>query len=772
MASELAKAYVQIIPSADGIKGKIANVLDPEAKSAGQSTGATLGSSMVGMIKKVVVAAGIGTFIKSSLDAGGALQQSFGGLDTIYEEAGEAAKKYAYEAQKAGISANDYAEQAVSFGASLKQAFSGDTTKAVEAANTAIMDMTDNAAKMGTPIESIQNAYQGFAKQNYTMLDNLKLGYGGTKTEMERLLADAQKLSGVEYNIENLGDVYEAIHVIQGELGLTGVAAQEASETFTGSMGAMKAAWDNLLANIATGGDISSSLEQVIGNAIAFVQNNMIPMLGNVLSGLPKLVTGLINGVMRMINATLHNNPQIIQTGIDLILSLVDSIATALPYLLDVGVRIIEYIVTALTKTDWVKKFTNFAADFAENMELAFGEAFGADNAVEMIQSIVESITKALPQLLNVGVDIIKFLLQGLVNNLPGLVKAGLEIMLTIAEGLIDNISVLIEAVIELLPVVIEALVQVIPDVLVAIVDALVEHAGTLIAGIISLVGVVLQHLPEIIVMIIAGIGEIIIAIVDKFSEAGPALKAKFDEAVVLIKAAFMPIVEFFKQCWENIKTTYSAVGGWFKGRFTAAYEGIKSAFASIGQFFVDKWNNIKKTFSDALDRFKEIGKNIVEGLKKGISDAWEGIKTWFKDKCGELFDGAKEVFDIHSPSKKFAWIGEMITAGFNEGMEDFGTGALEQINAVVKSAEEASANMDMNASLNASLSNSSARINNGSYSSQMQQQNVVDILSRYLPQIANKEPIKLSANATGLFNVVNGENRKNTLSTGYNAFA
>lgn len=169
MATELGKAYVQIIPSARGISGSISEALGGEATSAGKSAGLNI----VGAIKGVIAAAGIGVMIKKSLDAGGALQQSYGGLDTIYGEAADAAKKYAAEASKAGISANSYAEQAVSFGASLKQAFAGDTTKAVEAANTAIMDMADNSAKMGTDIQNIQNAYQGFAKQNYTMLDNL-----------------------------------------------------------------------------------------------------------------------------------------------------------------------------------------------------------------------------------------------------------------------------------------------------------------------------------------------------------------------------------------------------------------------------------------------------------------------------------------------------------------------------------------------------------------------------------------------------------------------
>ena len=215
---DVATAYVQVVPTTKGIKEALTN----EISGSGDAGGIKIGSA----IKKAIVAAGIGAaltkVVSTALSAGGDLQQSFGGLDTIYGDASEAAKQYASEAAKAGISANSYAEQAVSFGASLKAAFGGDTIKAAEAANTAILDMADNSAKMGTDISAIQSAYQGFAKQNYTMLDNLKLGYGGTKTEMERLLADAQKLSGIKYDINNLGDVYEAIHVIQGELGLTG----------------------------------------------------------------------------------------------------------------------------------------------------------------------------------------------------------------------------------------------------------------------------------------------------------------------------------------------------------------------------------------------------------------------------------------------------------------------------------------------------------------------------------------------------------------------
>ena len=291
----LGTAYVQIQPSATGIKGSISKVLGGESESAGTSAGLNIAK----FAKKALVAGGIGAafvgVIKGAISEGAKLQQSYlGGLDTLYGDAADAAREYAKEAAKAGISMNDYSEQAVSFGAALKAAYGGDTMKAAEAANTAILDMTDNAAKMGTPLESIQNAYQGFAKQNYTMLDNLKLGYGGTKQEMERLLQDAQKISGVEYNIDNLGDVYEAIHVVQGELGLTGVAAEEASQTFSGSFAAMKASAQNVLGSLALGEDIQPALSGLITAVDTFVFNNLIPMIGTVIRGLPQVIATFV----------------------------------------------------------------------------------------------------------------------------------------------------------------------------------------------------------------------------------------------------------------------------------------------------------------------------------------------------------------------------------------------------------------------------------------------------------------------------------------------
>ena len=299
VGTTLGAAYVQIVPSAQGIKGSITNLLGGEAKTAGATSGKSLGANIVSFAKKAIIAGAIGKTVKAALNEGAALQQSYlGGLDTLYGDAADKAREYARAAQEAGISMNDFSEQAVSFGAALKSAYGGDATKAIEAANTAIMDMADNSAKMGTDIESVQMAYQGFAKQNYTMLDNLKLGYGGTKTEMQRLLADAEALTGVHYDIGNLGDVYDAIHVIQGELGLTGVAAEEASQTFSGSFNAMKAAAQNFLGSLTLGQGVSEAMSQLATSASTFFFGNFLPMIGTLIKSLPAAIgTFLQEGV-------------------------------------------------------------------------------------------------------------------------------------------------------------------------------------------------------------------------------------------------------------------------------------------------------------------------------------------------------------------------------------------------------------------------------------------------------------------------------------------
>ena len=234
---ELAKAYVQIVPSAEGIQGKITEALGGEPAAAGDAAGQSLGAQLVGTLKKVIAAAGIGKIISESINLGGALQQSLGGVETLFKDSADTVKEYAAQAYRTvGLSANDYMEQTTSFAASLLSSVSQDTNAAAQLANMAMVDMADNANKMGTDMQDIQNAYQGFAKQNYTMLDNLKLGYGGTKEEMQRLLDDANALNAAQgnytnYTISSYADIVDAIHTVQTEIGITGTTQLEASTT-------------------------------------------------------------------------------------------------------------------------------------------------------------------------------------------------------------------------------------------------------------------------------------------------------------------------------------------------------------------------------------------------------------------------------------------------------------------------------------------------------------------------------------------------------------
>lgn len=424
---ELGKAYIQVIPTTKGIKGELESQMGDAGESAGKKSGARIGTA----IKNAIVAVGIGEAIKSVVTAGADLQQSFGGLDTIYGESADAAKRYASEAAAAGISANDYAEQAVSFGAALKQAFGGDTTKAAEAANTAILDMADNAAKMGTDIESIQNAYQGFAKGNYTMLDNLKLGYGGTRSEMERLLKNAQEISGVEYDIDNLGDVYDAIHVIQGDLGLTGVAADEAATTFSGSLGAMKAAAQNVLGNLALGEDIGPSLE-VLGQTVStFLSANLFPMVSNIVSTLPSALAGLITTLA----------PQLIPAGVELLVNLMNGLAETVPDLLIQVAAMIPDIVSTLLDNlpALVEGAVNLFVGIVQAIPIILPDLIKA--VIGMIPKIVQTLIRATPQIFKGALQMLGGLLQAIPNVLKAAVTGLRDIGSNLVKGLWNGIS-------------------------------------------------------------------------------------------------------------------------------------------------------------------------------------------------------------------------------------------------------------------------------------------------------------------------------------------
>lgn len=434
---ELAKAYVQIVPSAEGIQGSISHIMGGEASSAGESAGTLLGTKLVGTLKKVIAAAGIGKMISDSLNLGGALQQSIGGIETLFGAGGRSIEEYAKSVGKSvdavkdeyaslmqsqqtvfdnaaqayrtvGLSANEYMEQTTSFAASLLSSVSKDTNAAAQLANMAMVDMADNANKMGTDMASIQNAYQGFAKQNYTMLDNLKLGYGGTKAEMQRLLTDAEKLSGVHYELGNLADMYNAIHVIQTEMDITGTTAKEAATTLTGSFAAMKAAAQNVLGDWSTGADLTAPMQALADTARTFLQGNLLPMIGNVLAGIPQLVYGLV--------------PEVLQTGTELVSSLAAGFAQGIP----------AFLSSALPQL----------LSFTEELRANAGQF--VDAGLNCITQLLNGLIAGLPQLIAYVPDII-INIAGIINdNMPKILAQGISIIVQLIAGIIQAVPSLL----------------------------------------------------------------------------------------------------------------------------------------------------------------------------------------------------------------------------------------------------------------------------------------------------------------------------------------
>ena len=402
---ELGKAYVQIVPSAQGIKSALTEMFDEETDGLGEQTGQSIGQELIGTLKKVIVAAGIGKIISDSINMGGALQQSLGGVETLFKDSADTVKEYAAQAYRTvGLSANDYMEQTTSFAASLLSSVSQDTDAAAQLANMAMVDMADNANKMGTDMQDIQNAYQGFAKQNYTMLDNLKLGYGGTQAEMQRMLNDATKISGVKYDLGNLADMYSAIHIIQQEMDITGTTAKEAATTLTGSFAAMKAAAENVMGNWSTGADLTEPLQALADTAQTFLVDNLLPMIGNVLAGIPEIVYSLV--------------PELLQTGTELLSSLAQGFTEGIP----------EFFSTALPQ---LLAFTDQLRDNAASF---------VDAGLNLITQLLNGLIAGLPDLIAYVPDII-INICGIINdNMPKILAEGVSIIVQLVVGIVKAV--------------------------------------------------------------------------------------------------------------------------------------------------------------------------------------------------------------------------------------------------------------------------------------------------------------------------------------------
>jgi hypothetical protein len=464
MATELAKAYVQIIPSAEGIQGRIRKELEPEADSAGSS----FGGKMVGMIKKVIATAAIGKALSASISEGAALEQSLGGIETLFKDSADKVKANAAKAyQTAGMSANDYMELTTSFSASLLSSLAGDTSKAADVADMAMVDMSDNANKMGTNMEDIKNAYQGFAKQNYTMLDNLKLGYGGTKSEMERLLADAQKISGVEYNIDNLSDVYSAIHVIQGQLDITGTTAKEAATTISGSFNQMKAAAKNVMGEIALGMDVGPALNELANTIITFAAGNLLPAVWNVISALPSAIVTFVTAL----------GPQLFAAVSGLIPQIASGITTGIPTLYQSAMQLMD----------------QFNIGIQEQLPILL------QRGVDFISNIVNGILQNLPQVITMAGNVITYFVNTIISMLPTVLSAGARLLLRLVNGIINNLPQITQAAVTAIVRFVASIGQNLPQILQSGITIIAKLAAGLIRAIPNLVG----QIPAIISAIV-----------------------------------------------------------------------------------------------------------------------------------------------------------------------------------------------------------------------------------------------------------------------------
>ena len=452
-----------------------------------------LGSAMVGIAKGAVELA------KQSIAGFAEYEQLIGGVETLFKESSGTVEQYANNAYKtAGLSANEYMSTVTAFSASLLSSLNGDTAESAKVADMAITDMADNANKMGTDISSIQNAYQGFAKQQYTMLDNLKLGYGGTKGEMERLLQDATAISGVEYDINNLSDVYNAIHVIQGELGITGTTAKEASTTIAGSTASMKSAWQNLLTGMS---DDNADFGLLISNfvdSILTVGDNLLPRIQIAIQGMGELVSGLVstlvpeivNIIPPLIESTLPTLltavetaiisiiavlPQITQSISDLLPQILTAIVGMLPLIIDAGITIILSLVQGIVASiptlipAIVQAVITIVENLIGNIDMII------DAGIQLLTGLMDGLILAIPILLDAIPVIIEKLLTAIINNLPKIISAGINLLSKLQQGMIQAIPQLIQAIPQIIVSIVKALIQGIPQ--------LIEAGGQMLAG-------------------------------------------------------------------------------------------------------------------------------------------------------------------------------------------------------------------------------------------------------------------------------------------------
>lgn len=549
---------------------------------------------------------------KTALSSVGALEQNVGGVETLFGNTADAVIAAADRAyQTAGMSANDYMSTVTSFSASLLQSLGGNTEEAAKVADMAIIDMADNANKMGTSMDMIQNAYQGFAKQNYTMLDNLKLGYGGTKTEMERLLADAQKLTGVKYDINNLNDVYQAIHVIQEEMGITGTTAKEASETLEGSMAAAKAAWDNFMNG-------SGDADQ-LADAFATAADNIIKNLAEIIPRFAETLPALAGAIVSQIPGLA---------------------AAIVPAVLSAGQSILEQARDAVTAFDFVaaaedvvQKITDFISSDG------LGSFLGC--LVDIFTGIVNGISSMLPVLLPALVELIAYTVTTLIDQLPALLECALQLIIGLADGLLAALPVLVAA---------------LPEIINSVVSFLVAAAPQILQAGITLLLALVDALPTVIDALIAALPQIIESTVSTLVAAAPQI---VQAGITLLLALIEAIPVIVPQIVAALPQIITAI---INGLIAAGPQVLASAQEVWGQITTA----VPQLIADIGAAVPEIINGIVNGLAAGASAIWDAACQLGSNILG----GIKSFLGINSPSTVMAEQGNYIIQGLLNGLE------------------------------------------------------------------------------------------------------
>ena len=536
----------------------------------GLSTAAKVGAAAL-----TAAASGVAALTKSSIDQYAEYEQLVGGVDTLFKDASDTIQQYASNAYKtAGVSANTYMEQATAFSASLIQSLGGDTQAAAEYANQAIMDMSDNANKMGTDIESIQQTYQSLMRGNYAMLDNLKLGYGGTKSELERLVADAEELTGQALDPSKFSDVITAIHAVQENMGITGTTAKEAATTIEGSVGMMRAAWDNLLVGIANDNGDLGSLTYEFADTVETALSNILPRVKIILGGIGQVIadmgTIIAQTLPEMISTVL---PSLISAGAQLLVGLVAGIISALPHLAASVPEIVSALYTSIVSA---------------GPQLATA-------GTQLLSMFTSGIETGIPDLISRLPQIIEGILNFIAENLPSILDMGVQILTSLQDGIINSISSLVSS----LPQVISAITGFIADNLPAIVNAGISVLVNLASGIVSAIPQLVAVLPQIISAIVNGIGNLMGSIVD------------IGENIV-------------QGIWEGIQNMATWIKNKVTGFFSGIVDGVKGLLGihSPSTVFADMGKNMALGLGDGWDNeYSHIRRDIENGLNFGTAN-------------------------------------------------------------------------------------------------------------------------------------------------------